>query len=767
MKRKFIVWLALFALLLAGCTDQAPVLTTEPTAAPGTTVPVNTEPLAIDIYADAVSAIGENVTAKVNAKTEITVGNSTFPNTLDMSITYLGLGSDDLSARAKKTMTYGDYEDEVSELYQAGVVYTTFWSNKFSQKMPQEDFLSRYTPAILLDAALYETVTMEGDTITFTDPTALESWLEGELVTATGTATITDGALIGYTYNATYKVGPSQQTISVTQTLTPAASTTMPSIKAEDYIEVESVDAVALLEQTYGYLRYASDVTFSASERVLSHAAAYTYGIQTNIDTWRSGDSPMIQIEQDISDMDYNTNNSYSTNILEVFRNGKYSRTQDDERPTADNSITLADITSYYREILTENVLSPDLMKTATITAVNGAYLAEFTLIDSFGNTICAELCETIFGDATLLNKAASKYENVELSYYLAVDKYTGLPTSMGFYYEGCHTLDGHDYPLTRQLDCYIDLASLDAYEAITERPSPDKENEGATPLLYHVTGEDGQEMWLFGTIHVGDSRTGSLPQELYDAFSASDALAIECNSDAFDKQLDEDEELSDKVSSYYFYSDGSLTKDHITDETLYDDAIQMLKASGNYHANIPYLKAYMLGSSLDSFYLRLGYHLTSDKGAESRLILLAKQKEKPIWEVESSLFQIQMLTGYSDPLQEELLKDNVYTTPEEYWESIDELYALWCAGDEAALIEHLRDDTSELTEEELVLYEEYNTAIMTDRNDGMLEVAKQYLESGDTVFYAVGLAHLLDENNGLVFTLRDAGYTVTLVEYQ
>jgi uncharacterized protein YbaP (TraB family) len=62
---------------------------------------------------------------------------------------------------------------------------------------------------------------------------------------------------------------------------------------------------------------------------------------------------------------------------------------------------------------------------------------------------------------------------------------------------------------------------------------------------------------------------------------------------------------------------------------------------------------------------------------------------------------------------------------------------------------------------------DEYNKAMMTDRNDGMLDVAKKYLESGDVVFYAVGLAHLLDTNNGLVFTLRDAGYTVTLVEYQ
>ena len=474
----------------------------------------------------------------------------------------------------------------------------------------------------------------------------------------------------------------------------------------------------------------------------------------------------MLQVEQDISDMDYNTNRSYDSNILEVFRDGKYTRTQDDERPTTD-AVSLAIMNTYCRDMLVENVISPEFIKTATITAVNGAYLAEFTLTDEFGNDICAEVCQTIFGDANLLNKAASKYENKELTYYVAVDKYSGLPTGMGYYYEGCHTLDGQEYPLTRQVDCYIDAASLDAYEAITEKPSPDKENEGATPLLYHVTGADGQEMWLFGTIHVGDDRTGSLPQELYDAFAASDALAIECNTKEFDKQVEKDDALSEKVSDCYFYGDGSLTKDHITDEELYDDAISMAKASGDHHANVPYLKPYMIGSGLDGFYLRLGYHLTSDKGAESRLMLLAEEQEKPILEVESSLFQIQMMTGYSDALQEQLLKENVYADPEEYWKSVDELYALWCAGDEAALIEELKDDTSEMTEEELVLYNEYNKAMMIDRNDGMLNVARQYLESGDVVFYAVGLAHLLDTNNGLVFTLRDAGYTVTLVEYK
>ena len=54
---------------------------------------------------------------------------------------------------------------------------------------------------------------------------------------------------------------------------------------------------------------------------------------------------------------------------------------------------------------------------------------------------------------------------------------------------------------------------------------------------------------------------------------------------------------------------------------------------------------------------------------------------------------------------------------------------------------------------------------------DGSLEAVQEktqtkgYLESGDVVFYAVGLAHLLAES-GLVQALRDAGYTVELVTY-
>ena len=423
---------------------------------------------------------------------------------------------------------------------------------------------------------------------------------------------------------------------------------------------------------------------------------------------------------------------------------------------------------TYYQNMLTDYLFSATYLQTATGTDMNGILLAEFTCTDDLGELLCKEICSDLFGDSQLLNDHASAYRNEVLDFYVSADKYTGLPIAAGFLYQGIHTIDGQEFTLSQQIDCSFDLAGLEVYEEITEELAPETEPETqATPLLYHVTGPDGEEMWLFGTIHVGDNRTGFLPQEIYDAFAASDALAIECNTTAFEEQLEEDDDLSEKVSEYYFYSDGTTAQDHITDTQLYEDALKMLKATGSYNMNSLYLKPSLWAQDITNAFLNCGRRLTSSKGMESRLEKLAEEQNKPIWEIESVLFQIDMSTGYSDELQELLLADAVYSSVPGYWTGVDDLYELWCQGDEAALIEALRDELPEdMTEEELALYNEYNNALSVNRNEGMLKVAIEYLESGDTVFYAVGLAHLLADN-GLVFTLREAGYTVELVTYK
>ena len=149
-----------------------------------------------------------------------------------------------------------------------------------------------------------------------------------------------------------------------------------------------------------------------------------------------------------------------------------------------------------------------------------------------------------------------------------------------------------------------------------------------------------------------------------------------------------------------------------------------------------------------------------------------AEDQGKQIREVESSMFQMQMMFNWSKDLQIWMLQDSATSDAAEYWQSTWELYELWCAGDEEAMRKELSSnwDTSEMTEEEIAEYtplmEEYDKSMSYDRNEGMLDVAIEYLESGDVVFYAVGLAHLLNDHNGLVDTLRAAGYTVELVPY-
>jgi uncharacterized protein YbaP (TraB family) len=420
-------------------------------------------------------------------------------------------------------------------------------------------------------------------------------------------------------------------------------------------------------------------------------------------------------------------------------------------------------------DALLYNIPMLDLLTGATAEDLGSLYHLELSFDPTYADSYGQSIAQTFWGDPEFLNDLATDHGTKAMEVYFAIDKYTGLPTATGYYYEGFHIIDDFEYLLTMQADQSFDLASDDAYEAITETPPTAKEpDEKATPLFYHVTGEDGQEMWLLGTIHVGDARTSYLPQVIYDAFDNADALAVEFNSEAFDDALETDDELSAQVSACYFYDDGTTTQEHVEDQELFDYAEKLLKATGNYHMNAPYMKAYFWSNSITNYYMSQGQNLSSTQGVDNQFIWRAQAQEKPIYDVESGLFQVQMMSGFSDPLQELLLLDGAATDAVEYFTSTQELFEMWCAGNEADLIAYLteEDDTSEMTDEEILLLEEYNNAMETNRNDDMLDVAVGYLESGEVVFYAVGLAHLLAED-GLVNTLRDAGYTVELITYE
>ena len=822
-----LVLCAALLLSMAACTQKPAETTAPPTQAP-TTAP--TEPPAGDVYAAAREALDNatHVSMEVVITTVTEVAGDKFSQQSTQTLTYKDMDTEEGVIVCQEDLDFSvhseDYDPEEAEptafreiWYQNNLYVEMNSTYRYQGPMEKDEALARYVPAVLLNAELYgalESQTDEnGTTITFSEPTAPEAWAvpeEGELLEASGTALVTsEGVLARMTYTITYQHGPSKVTLTVESKPLEAPKTVTAPANPDTYEKLTYVDALRMYMVESVMLMQADSLITSSLESMFCQAAGFLRNQSTTINLHGRKSDTKAKIETGVYVMDYSTRESDKYDLEETFVDGKLTTVENDGLPSRASGVSWEEIRSYATEGMLTGFVSLDFWQDVTATDLGSVLYLEYTLNDNFGNTIQNSICDMLWNDPSFLIALADDYRNEELTGYLSVDKYTGLPVSAGYYYEGVHTIDGTEYPLTLQFDQSFEAPAKGAYQEITEEMPEEAEPENkATPLFYHVTGEDGQEMWLLGTIHVGDERTAYLPEEIYNAFAASDALALECDSEAFDEQVEKDDKLSEEVSNLYFFSDGTTieslipdflakyedteeesetpedaekpedtedAEDSETEEDDYAEALKYMKAIGAYNMNMPYAKPYLWSSAIDDFHLRQGYQLHRDQGVEERLHDWAEELGKEIREIESSMFQLKMLTGFSNDLQMMMLAESLNSSARESWEATYELYELWCAGDEAALREELSDevDMTDWTEEEIASYEktkhlldEYNKAMSYDRNDGMLKKAIEYLESGDVVFYAVGLAHLLNDVNGLVDTLREAGYTVELVTY-
>ncbi|MBR6562436.1 MAG: TraB/GumN family protein [Clostridia bacterium] len=284
---------------------------------------------------------------------------------------------------------------------------------------------------------------------------------------------------------------------------------------------------------------------------------------------------------------------------------------------------------------------------------------------------------------------------------------------------------------------------------------SGDKEST-VTPLFWKATDAEGNVLWLFGSIHAGYDGYYPLPDKVLEAYNGSDALAVEADIIAFEKDL----EAAYKAMMPLIYTDGTKISDHISAE-LYDRAVAAMKDTGMYMSMYDMYKPAVWMSLIESACIE-GAGLDTEKGIDRFFLKDAKKNDKKIVEIESAAEQYEMLGGFSDELQELLLEDAVTSHEDKSdVEGLKELADAWGKGDEATLNEMVL-----LPEDEEIdaLTQEYWKAMMTDRNNGMVEYCKDAIGSGDEVFVVVGLAHFLGED-GIVNQLREAGYTVEEID--
>lgn len=778
MKLKRIAALLLcFALLLnlAGCKKDASV------QAPPQTQPVVTEapvPEAGELYAAARAAVDNAADLQVRVAVEKTTeaGTTVYLETSNQVITYLGRGTDATKVLLSEVVSYGEdyYIVTYQDVFAGGQLYSLVnGESRLACAATAADVEAELVPAVLLDASLYGSVELQKENgryvITFAQPTAGESWAlpEGaELVEASGSAEVnTDGSLYKTSYTITYTYGAARITEQYNALPALETGTVEVPADADKYTQMDDLRAVRMSEQACGVLMQSPSVSSTISKTMTSLAGAVSR-TETNSVKLSLENGLIASVDTSVNLTDLSSNESESYTLEETFW-GEYSYREDGGEKQTDSSVDAQAMYEYSAETLLDGMIALDYWKNAQIQDLGDLYLVEFTFNDQLAADLRADTCQTLLGDSGLLDEYSTETAVVDVSGYFAVDKYTGMPTAAAYSYSGTDVIEGESYVIGMQsVQSY--LAPDDgAYYALTEETLEEEAPENkATPLLYKVTGAEGQKMYLMGTIHVGDARTAYLPQEVYDALDDSSALAVEFDLVDFEKKLETDADLQAAAAASYYYLDGTTVVDH-ADQELLEKAEAYMKATGNYNSMLAFMKPGMWAQSLQNSFLRQGYSLSGQKGVDRRLILRAYENDMMVVDIESGEEQMEMLGGFSDELQELLLEEAVSYEPGEYWQEVAELYEMWCRGDETELKAYLNDtsDQAEMSAEEQALYEEYQTAMITLRNDAMLEEAEAYLETGHTIFFAVGLAHLL-QDNGLVDGLRNAGYTVELVAY-
>ncbi|MHB1315035.1 MAG: TraB/GumN family protein [Christensenellales bacterium] len=279
----------------------------------------------------------------------------------------------------------------------------------------------------------------------------------------------------------------------------------------------------------------------------------------------------------------------------------------------------------------------------------------------------------------------------------------------------------------------------------------------GITPLLWKATSPYGGEVYLFGSVHVGDKEMAGFPGYVNDAFSESEILAVELDIVA----IEQDIAAALDLMPYIIYSDGSTVRDHIPPD-LYASAKEKLQEYGLYYDACDDFQAYVWQEMLsERQYRRAGF--TDRYGVDRVLIKSAKETGKTIYEIETVEQQMALMGG--EKLQELLLRDAVASAGT--WKAdlaVKMLVVAWKSGDQK-LMEQLvfgEDEQGGLTAEEMSVLEEFDDAVLNKRNKTMTEVAQRFLEEGRHAFYVVGMAHMIGEE-GIVSGLIRKGYTVAV----
>jgi hypothetical protein len=276
------------------------------------------------------------------------------------------------------------------------------------------------------------------------------------------------------------------------------------------------------------------------------------------------------------------------------------------------------------------------------------------------------------------------------------------------------------------------------------EAPAPVKPTGKC--LMWKVTSDTGI-LYLLGSTHMAMAEMYPLPQEIEDAFAASDTLVVEVNVKKVDST-----KMRDLIRLKGLYQGTQTLSATISPEN-WAGVQQQCERLGLSATRFQVFRPWVVGMMLEMTEVqKLG--LDPKLGLEKHFIDLADDKAKPVHELESAEFQLNLQADFDPKMQEVGLAMSLADMKDLRQEAID-LTNAWIAGDAAAIDQQFQKKQKQHPEGEA-----FTEKLVYDRNGPLIEKLQGYLKGRHTVFAIIGCAHLVGDK-GIVKILQDAGYTV------
>ncbi len=256
--------------------------------------------------------------------------------------------------------------------------------------------------------------------------------------------------------------------------------------------------------------------------------------------------------------------------------------------------------------------------------------------------------------------------------------------------------------------------------------------------LIWEIT--DGKtKAYLLGSIHVGKEDLYPLPDVIENAFQQSECLYVEIN--AVDINPFE-------MAKYMMLPDTLTLAGSISPEKyqfLVDEFAKLGVGKFVYNK----LKPWAAVLTLMQIQLQASEYM-SQYGIDFHFINRAKELGKPIYELESFAFQVEVFDRISDnpdSLVDYLLHDISYMDSK-----VDEMFEYWKKGDEQKLSEFIESEYQQMADSKKI-----REILEYERNRNMADKIENIIKNQKNCFIVIGSAHLVG-NEGIINILKAKG---------